>query len=63
MADQATEPRQPEVLEKPQPKPAPRGWRGFPRLLWSTIFKFFGDGCPGMAASSIASTVSFRSLC
>jgi len=25
--------------------------RGFLRLLWSTIFKFFGDGCPGLAAA------------
>jgi len=30
---------------------APSGARGFLRLLWSTIFKFFGDGCPGLAAA------------
>jgi membrane protein len=33
------------------PSPGPTGVRGFLRLLWQTIFKFFGDGCPSLAAA------------
>lgn len=50
MADHATEPQR-SAAESGQAAPSPGGVRGFPRLLWATIFKFFGDGCPGLAAS------------
>ena len=40
-----------EAAKKQPAEPGPGGVRGFLRLLWSTIFKFFGDGCPGLAAA------------
>jgi membrane protein len=40
----------PDAGPKPE-SPGPTGVRGFLGLLWSTIFKFFGDGCPGLAAA------------
>ena len=27
----------------------PTGIRGFLGLLWKTVYKFFGDGCPSLA--------------
>ena len=49
MTDEATE-RKGESAET-RAEPAPSGVRGFLRLLWSTVFKFFGDGCPSLAAA------------
>ncbi|HET7456042.1 MAG TPA: YihY/virulence factor BrkB family protein [Gemmatimonadaceae bacterium] len=35
---------------KPE-KEGPTGIRGFLGLLWKTVYKFFGDGCPSLAAA------------
>jgi membrane protein len=48
-AESKTQAKPHEIGPKPETE-GPRGVRGFLKLLWQTLFKFFGDGCPGLAA-------------
>ena len=38
-------------MDQPPEHSRPHGAKSFLGLLWATIFRFFGDGCPAMAAA------------